>query len=205
MVTKLWGKKIGMTQLFTDEKVVPVTAIDVGQWIITGLKTKERDGYNAVQVGRVKDRYAQQDFSPEWLKKLKTYFNFVKEVPVSDENHGLLVGQQALSHSILAVGSKVHVAGTTIGRGFAGVMKRHNFKGSPGSHGSNMGKRPGSSGFMRSQGRVIKGKRFPGHMGVDLRTMQNLEVIRIEDNAQVILVKGSIPGKTGSLVCISKV
>jgi large subunit ribosomal protein L3 len=205
MVNGLWGKKIGMTQVFSDKGVVvPVTVIDVARWFVTQVKTKDRDGYNAVQVGRVKDKYAGKEFSADWLKKAKNYFTFVREVKVEEIPADVVVGVPANFENIVAAGDKVDVTGTTKGCGFAGVIKRHDFNGPPGSHGSTMGRRTGSLSFMRSRGRVIKGKRMPGHMGVDQCVMQRLEVIRVEPDAQVVIVKGSIPGKTGSLVFLSK-
>ncbi len=204
MATRLWGKKVGMTQVFSNNKVIPVTAIEIGNWLITTIITKERDGYNGVQVGRRKDRYTAASFNQEWLTDSKKYFYYVREIEFDGDTANMQVGQPINFNEFLNAGEAVDVVGTTIGRGFAGVVKRHDFNGAPGSHGSNMGKRPGSSGSYRSQGRVIKGKRFPGHMGVDVRAMRNLEVVSINKEANVVLVKGSVPGKIGSLLCIRK-
>lgn len=204
MITGLWGKKIGMTQIFSDKGVVPVTAIDVAQWIVTRIKTKDVDGYDAVQIGRVKDKYAQAPFSPDWTKKPDQYFHFIKEVLVSAPVTDLAVGSPADFHTILAIGDKVDVSGKTIGRGFAGVVRRHNFNGPPATHGSTMGKRTGSLSFMRSRGRVIKGKRMPGHYGNEQHMVKNLEVVRVEQDAKIVLVKGAVPGKSGSLVFVRK-
>lgn len=203
-MTSVWGKKIGMTQLFVGDKVIPVTAIDVSNWVITNIKTKERDGYDAVQVGLTKKRFQQKPFSPEWLKKLTTYFSVVREVSPENVGAELTIGQPIDLATIMKEGNKLHVTGATIGRGFQGTMKRHDFNGSPGSHGSTIGRRPGSLSFMRSRGRVIKGKRLPGHMGAVQRMTKNLEVVKFEHDAQVVLVSGSIPGKSGSLVFIKK-
>ncbi len=204
MVTGLWGKKIGMTQFFSDDSVVPVTAIDVGRWFVLNMRIKDRDGYDAVQVGRLKNRYKDQTFVSDWLKKPNKFFNFIKEIPIA-EPLGVAIGQQADFIKLLEKGNKVHISGNTIGRGFAGVVKRHNFAGSPGSHGHTMGDRPGSIGFMASCGKVTKGKKLPGHMGNVQRTMKNLEIIKVEEDSQVLFVKGSIPGKMGSLVFIRKI
>jgi len=201
---RIWGKKIGMSQVFAQDKVVPVTAIDVGHWLVTNIKTTERDGYNAVQVGLVRDRFTDSTFTPEWLTQSKKYFYHLKEIVFDGDASALTIGQAIGFNEIVNAGQKVDVLGTTIGRGFAGVVKRHNFSGAPGSHGSNMGKRPGSSSSYRSQGRIIKNKRFPGHMGVDLQVMRNLEVVSVDKDANVVLVKGSVPGKAGSLLCIRK-
>ena len=204
MTKEFWGKKIGMTQLFVGDKVVPVTAIDVAHWVVTQVKTQERDGYNAIQVGLPRDRYAQQSFSADWLKKLKKHFVFIKEVQMPSEVLDVTVGQPAHFHLQLAEGEAVNVTGTTKGGGFAGVVRRHGFAGAAASHGQTMGKRPGSLSFMRSRGRVIKGKRLPGHMGVLQRIMRKLDVVKIEQDSHVVFVKGSVPGKSGSLVFVKK-
>jgi large subunit ribosomal protein L3 len=204
MATRLWGKKVGMTQVFSNNRVIPVTAIDVGNWLVTNIKTKERDGYAAVQVGLPRKRHIDTPFKAEWLTDSNKFFYYLREIAFDGDTAGLQIGQQINFNGLLNAGESVDVVGTTIGRGFAGVVKRHDFNGPPGSHGSNMGKRPGSSGSYRSQGRVIKGKRFPGHMGVDTQAMRNLEVVSINNEANVVLVKGSVPGKIGSLLCIRK-
>lgn len=203
MRTEIWGKKIGMTQLFVGDKVVPVTAIDVAHWVITNVKTQERDGYNAIQIGLPRDRYIGQAFAADWLQKTKKHFVFLKEVK-TDNVAEASIGQSADFFAKLAENDVVSVTGTTKGCGFAGVVRRHDFNGPPGSHGSTMGKRPGSLGFMRSRGRVIKGKRLPGHMGDKQRVMQGLQVVKIEQDAKIVLVKGSVPGKPGSLVFVRK-
>lgn len=204
MSARIWGKKVGMTQLFAENKVVPVTAINISQWFVTNKKTKERDGYEALQVGLLKNRYAAKSFDKAWLTELKKYFHHIKEIAFDGDINAIEVGVPFDFDSLVTNGEKIDVQGTTIGRGFAGVVKRHNFSGPPGSHGSNMGKRPGSSSSYRSQGRIIKNKKFPGHMGVDAVVMKNLEVISTDKDAHVIFVKGSVPGKIGSLLCIRK-
>lgn len=206
VITRFWGRKIGMTQVFVGDKLVPVTAIDLADWVVTQIKRKEHNGYAALQLGHVKDRYAQQAFSPEWLKKPKTYFLFIKEVPVDESTiDQFQVGQKVdFISSSFTSGDKVDVVGITKGAGFAGVVRRHGFAGAPGSHGSNMGKRPGSSSSYRRQGRIIKGKRFPGHMGVVTRMMKHLEVVKLEQDGTVLLIKGSVPGKSGSLLSVIK-
>jgi large subunit ribosomal protein L3 len=205
MVNGLWGKKIGMTQVFSDQqKVVPVTVIDVAHWYVTQVKTKEIDGYYAVKMGLVKKKYTHEQFSHEWLKSPTKYFSAFKEVRIQDAVANTQVGQPADIAAILNRGDNVDVFGITKGAGFQGVVKRHGFAGGRASHGSTFGRFPGSLSFMRSRGRVIKGKRMPGHMGVDQRVMKNLEVIQIEPEARVILVKGSVPGKSGSLIFMRK-
>jgi large subunit ribosomal protein L3 len=204
MVAGLWGKKIGMTQLFAEDAVIPVTAINVGRWVITNIKSEDRDGYAAVQVGLIKERYAQEQFSPEWLKKMKNYFALVREIKQVKGGAELAVGQVLDCSTVLNQGDKVDLFGVTTGRGFAGGIKRHGFSGGCASHGSKLGKRPGSVSHLRSEGRVIPGKRLPGHMGVVRRFMGNLEVVKVDKDADLVLVKGSVPGKGGSLVFMRK-
>jgi|ERR1700733_6655851 len=204
MATRIWGKKIGMTQVFSENKVIPATAIDLAHWVVTRIKTQERDGYSAVQVGLIRDRYVDTAFAQDWLKTPKKYFYHIREIAFDGDSASLTIGQPMDFNAMINQGEFLDVAGITIGRGFAGVIKRHNFNGPPGSHGSTMGRRPGSSSSYRSQGRVIKGKKFPGHMGVDLQVMRNLEVVSVDKNANVLLIKGSVPGKAGSLMCIRK-
>lgn len=204
MIRGLWGKKIGMTQVFSEEqKVVPVTVIDISQWFVTQVKTLKNDGYDALKMGRIKDKYATQEFSQDWLKEVNKYFSDIKEVRL-DEAADVQVGQLSDVSAILAQGDNVDVFGITKGAGFQGGVKRHGFAGGRASHGSTLGRHPGSLSFMRSRGRVIKGKKMAGHMGTERRMMKNLEVVKIEPEARVILVKGSVPGKSGSLVFVRK-
>lgn len=204
MVAGFWGKKIGMTQFFSDNKVVPATVIDVSAWYVTDVKTQERDGYDAVQVGKVRKRHETEQFSPAWLKNKRAYFGFVREIRLSQAAEGLVVGNVVDFANSFNAGDVVHVSGVTKGCGFAGVMRRHGFAGGRGSHGSKMGRRPGSIGHTRTSGRVIKGKKLPGHMGVKNRTMQNLEVVEVLKDKNAVVVRGSIPGKAGSLVFVRK-
>lgn len=205
MITGLWGKKIGMTQLFNDEKVVPVTAIEFSGWHVTDIKTVARDGYDALQVGLLRDRFRKITFSQDWLKKLKRHFTVVREIKLSAELSDVVIGQTANGLiSQFESGQIVDVIGITKGCGFSGVVKRYGFTGGRASHGSKMGRRTGSLSFMRSQGRVIKGKKMPGHLGVVQRTASKLSVVRVEAESAVVFVKGSVSGKSGSLVFVRK-
>jgi len=209
MVTGLWGKKIGMAQIFAGESVVPVTAVDISGWFVTNIRTIERDGYSAIQVGRVKDKYINKKFDVNWLKKLKQYFSVVREIRLSKdvsemEGSPIAIGKAADFLSIFQEGDFVDVFGKTKGCGFAGVYRRYNFGGAPKTHGSKMGRRTGSIGYFCSQGRVAKGKKMPGQMGNKKRVAQNLEVVKIAKDSDIVLVKGSIPGKSGSLVFLRK-
>ncbi len=204
MVGGFWGKKLGMTQLFSDNKVVPVTVIDVSSWFITDVKTQERDGYTAVQVGRVRKRFEQETFAPAWLKDKKKFFLFVREIPVQHVAEDITIGSQANFYNLFSEGEVINVTGVTKGCGFAGVVRRHGYAGGRGSHGSMMGKRPGSIGFIGKSGKVIKGKELPGHMGVEKVTMRNLQMVKILQDECVVAVRGSVPGKAGSLVFVRK-
>ncbi|MEX0939999.1 MAG: 50S ribosomal protein L3 [Candidatus Babeliales bacterium] len=206
MLSGIWGKKIGMTQVFSEKNtVVPVTVIDIGNWYITGLKTQEQDGYNAIQVGLIKEKFNNQPFLSEWTKKPKNYFQMLREINLQAKPEiPMEIGQAIDYASVLATGEHVNVFGMTKGKGFQGVVKRHGFRGGPASHGPRFGRWPGSISSYRSQGKVIKGKKLPGHMGVERRVMKNLEVIKIEANANIALVKGSVPGGSGALIYLQK-
>jgi len=204
MATGFWGKKIGMTQVFVNDKVVPVTVIDTALWVVTGTKTIARDGYAAVQVGRVKPRYADQKFDGSWIKDLSKYFSLVREVRMDNDSDAMKVGKPLSAAQDLKEGDFVNVTGMSKGCGFAGVVRRHGFGGPPGSHGSTMGNRPGSIGFITSQGKVIKGKKLPGRMGNKRCQIDNLEVVQVNSDDQMVLVKGAVPGKAGSFVFVQK-
>lgn len=204
MMTGIWGRKIGMTQVFSQDKVVPVTAIDIADWYVTNIKTEERDGYNAVQLGSLKTRYKNEKFNKEWLKQLRRYFSFIREVHLKDASTDFKIGRLVDFSQLLTLGEEVDVFGVSKGHGFAGVVKRHGFTGAVASHGSTMGKRPGSIGSLVKSGFVAKGKKLPGRMGGDKCVMRKLEVVMIKPEAKTILVKGSIPGKAGSLVFVRR-
>jgi len=205
MVKGLWGKKIGMTQIFENDRVIPVTAIDVSGWVVTNIRTQERDGYTAVQVGKVKNNHSDKKFMVDWLKRPKKYFSSLREIKANEKVQDVTVGQLATFYTELSIGDKVDIVGTSIGRGFAGVVKRYNFGGPPASHGATMGKRPGSIGSLASQGKVFKGKKMPGQMGNKRCMIRNLVVVKIKKDDKLLLVKGAIPGKVGSLVFVNKV
>lgn len=202
----LWCKKIGMTQVFNENGVlVPVTVLEAGGAIVTDIKTIDRDGHAAIQIGIVKDRFADKPFAAEWLRDKQAYFSAVREVPLAEGFRAVEVGMAIDPLEVFTQGDYVNVSGKTIGRGFQGGVKRHGFKGGRASHGDKLGRGPGSMGFMRSRGRVIKGWRMAGHMGTELRTIRGLRVVATEAAAKVVLIKGSVPGKTGSLLLVEKV
>lgn len=193
-----------MTQVFAKDKVVPVTAIDIADWYVTNIKTVERDGYNALQVGSVKDRYRDEKYNKDWAKSPNRYFSFIREIPLEKATTDFVVGKRIDFSEQVKLGEVVDVRSKTIGKSFAGVVKRHRFGGPRASHGCTMGKRPGSIGSLVKSGHVIKGKRLPGHMGCDNQVMRNLEIVMVEAATKTLLVKGSIPGKAGSLVFVRK-
>lgn len=205
MINGFWGRKVGMTQVFTaDNKVVPVTAVDASGWWVSQVKVQDNDGYNAIQVAYVREKLQGQAFQMDWLKQKSKYFRWVREITLEQLPTDVQVGQQFDFSSIVQPKDMVNVTGTTKGCGFAGVMRRHNFTGGRASHGSMMGRRPGSISFMRSQGKVIKGKRMAGHMGVTRKTVRNLEVVQIVPQDNIVLIKGAMAGKPGSLVYVRK-
>lgn len=206
MLNSVLGKKVGMTQVFDSEgNVVPVTVIDTGNLYVTQLKSSGKDGYVALQVGMLREKYWGKEFSSDWLKAKSKFFLNIKEVRLEDETASFDLGQRvAFDHTALQEGHKVAVTGISRGLGFQGVVKRWNFAGGPKTHGSKFHRRPGAVGHMRTQGEVIKGKRFPGHMGCRQFTIRGLEIVKIDRENSFVLVKGSVPGKKDSLVLIKK-
>lgn len=200
------GRKLGMTQIFDDTgAVVPVTVIEAGPCPVVQVKTEEKDGYRAIQLGwgakkekratRAERGHAAKaglDFVPRTLREFKIG---------ADEQYE--VGQQ-LTVEQFEVGSRVKVTGTTKGRGFQGVVKRHGFAGRPGSHGHPKARNPGTLGPGTNPSRVIKGKRLPGHMGDTRHTVRNLKVVRVDAERNLIFLRGAVPGSRNSLVEIRK-
>jgi large subunit ribosomal protein L3 len=207
MLTELLGKKIGMTQLFDDQRnVVPVTAIDISDWYVTQIKTQEKDGYSALQLGLLKDRYKGKEFSSEWLKKKADFFLFLNEVSIAHENEQVFSLGRKIAVDDIAIQEKdkVSVSGTSRGLGFQGVVKRWNFKGGPASHGSTFHRKPGAIGNLTREGKVDKGKKLPGHCGCERITTKGLQVVGIDKDNGCLFVKGSAPGHKNSLLLIRK-
>ncbi len=202
MVNGFWGRKVGMTQVFAGTKAVAVTVVDVTQWLVVSFKTAQCDGYDAVLVGLLRKRYASNQFSAEWLKDLKKYFQIIREIKTAQKLEGVEVGQPMSFYETFQTGKNVDVIGYSKGSGFAGVMRRYNFSGGPASHGSKLGRKPGSVAFMRTCGKVIKGKKLPGHMGVERNTIKGLELVKVDKANGMVLIKGGIPGKVGSVVFV---
>ena len=199
------GFKIGMTQVYDDaRKAIPVTVIECGQWFVTQIKTEEKDGYAALQIGILKKRYRENGFAPAMLAKKANFFAVVREVRCDDVS-AYTVGQAvSLGDGAFELDSRIHVTGTSIGKGFQGVVKRWNFAGGKASHGNMMGRRPGSIGNMASQGKVIKGKKLPGQMGNKQITVKGLRVVQVDAERGIILVEGAVPGRKNSLLYLRK-
>ena len=196
------GKKIGMTQIF-DEKgtVIPVTAIQAGPCVVAQVKTVETDGYNAVQLGfgEIKDKHINKPEAGHFKTAGIANKKHLREFRVNSID--VAVGDE-VKVDVFAAGEKIDVQGTTKGKGFQGVIKRHGQSRGPMGHGSMYHRRPGSMGPTSTPGRVFKGKKLPGHMGVQTVTIQNLDVVSVDLDKNVILVKGSVPGVKGALLKI---
>ena len=201
----LIGKKIGMTQIF-DEKgnIVPVTAIEVGPCTVTQIKTVDQDGYQSIQLGfeDVKESKLTKPELGKFKKSKLTPKKYLREFPI-ESVEGINVGDESKA-DVFEVGDKVDIQGTSKGKGFQGVIKRHGQSRGPMGHGSMYHRRPGSMGPTSTPGRVFKGKNLPGHMGVETVTIQNLEVVKVDLDKNIILVKGSVPGAKKSILKIRK-
>jgi large subunit ribosomal protein L3 len=201
----LIGRKIGMTQLF-DEKgdIVPVTVIEAGPCTVTEIRTGERDGYTALQLGfgTNKERRFTKPVLGQFTKRNLPPSRHLREFRIKDVATFTL--GQTLNASVFEKGEHVDVEGTTKGRGFAGIIKRHGFTGGSASHGPTMGREPGSIGSSAYPSRVIKGKRLPGRMGGKSLTTKNLVVAGVDAEQNVLLVRGAIPGPTNGLVFVFK-
>jgi large subunit ribosomal protein L3 len=202
----LVGRKVGMTRIFTDDgATVPVTVLDVSNNRVTQIKTPETDGYAAVQVtfGQRRASRVGKPLAGHLAKAGVESGHVLKEFPVSaDELSSLKPGDQ-ISVTIFAVGQKVDVTGTSLGKGFAGGIKRHNFSSNRASHGNSLSHNaPGSIGMAQDPGRVFPGKRMAGHLGDVKATVQNLEIVRVDAERQLLLVRGAVPGSKGADVVV---
>ena len=196
------GRKVGMTQVFTkDGKLIPVTVIEVEPNVVTQVKTVEKDGYSAIQLGVVdkKENRANKAEIGRAQKANTAPKRFLKEIRNAEGTYN--VGD-VISGGIFEVGEVVDVTGTSKGHGMQGVIKRHNQSRGPMGHGSMYHRRPGSMGPTSTPGRVFKGKKLPGHMGMQTVTIQKLEVVNVDLDKNVILVKGSVPGNKGAILKI---
>ena len=220
MIQTIYGKKIGMTQVFSeDDRVLPVTVVSVDPNIIAQVKTSTKDdktgktdGYNAVQLGFGKVRKDNKG-KARVNKPVAGHFKkcgieptkYLREVRLSDEEIAEVKSGDKVTVANFADVKKVNVTGTSKGKGFAGVVRRYDFGGGPGGHGSHFHRAPGSIGMCATPSRVLKGMRMPGHMGVDTVTTKNLELVRIDEDQNIMLIKGAVPGGKNSILKIKAV
>jgi large subunit ribosomal protein L3 len=202
----LVGRKVGMTRVFTDDgDAIPVTVVDVSNNRVAQIKKEETDGYSAVQVtfGRRRPSRVNKAAAGHFAKAGVEAGHILKEFRVSVEDLANLQQGGVIGVDIFKVGQKVDVSGTSQGKGFAGVIKRHHFSSNRASHGNSVSHRkPGSIGQNQDPGRVFPGKRMAGHLGNAKRTVQNVEIIRIDAERQLLLISGALPGSRGGDVMV---
>jgi len=207
MTLGLVGRKVGMTRLFTDDgDAVPVTVVDVSNNRVTQIKTPDTDGYAAVQVtfGKRRPSRVTRPMAGHFAKAGTEAGSVLKEFAISVEQAARLKPGTTIGADIFKVGQKVDVSGTTLGKGFSGVIKRHNFSSNRASHGNSVShNKPGSTGQNQSPSKVFPGKRMAGHLGDVRSTAQNLEIIRIDAQRQLLMIRGSLPGSKGGNVVVS--
>ena len=197
------GKKIGMTQIFLDDgRMVPVTVIEAGPCVVTQVKEREKDGYEAVQIGyqEVKKENVNKPIEGHFKKAKVAPQKYLAELLLANgENYEL---GQVLTVESFTVGERADVTGVSKGKGFQGVVKRWGFKGGPKSHGSHFQRAPGSVGASATPSRVVKGKKLPGQMGNARVSVQNLEVVQVDSDKNLLFLKGAVPGSKGGLLMI---
>lgn len=202
----LLGRKVGMTRLFTDDgDSVPVTVVDVSDNRVAQVKTQAADGYDALQVtfGKRRASRVTKPAAGHLAKAGVEAGEIIQEFRVTAEVAAQYAAGASVPVTLFAAGQKVDVQGTSIGKGFAGTIKRHNFKSQRASHGNSRSHNvPGSIGMAQDPGRIFPGKKMTGHMGDATVTTQNLDVVRIDEARQLLLIKGSIPGAPGGFVTV---
>ncbi len=211
MIRGLIGRKLGMTQVFAEDgTVVPVTVLEVGPCVVTQVKTEERDGYKAVQLGfgERKEKNVNKPLKGHMQKALqssgrKSYFSVLREFRVED-TEPFEVGREIRVEDVFQIGERVDVTGRSKGRGFSGTIKRWGFSRGPMTHGCKNIREPGSTGCATFPGRVIKGKKMPGHYGDERVTVLNLKIVDVRPEDNVVLVKGAVPGARNGIVLIRK-
>jgi large subunit ribosomal protein L3 len=206
MTIGLVGRKVGMTRIFTDDgTTLPVTVLDVADNRVTQIKTPEKDGYGAVQVafGKRRASRVRKPLAGHLAKAAVEAGHLLKEFRANPEDLANLKVGAKIGVELFKVGQKVDVQGVTIGKGFAGVIKRHHFSSNRASHGNSLShNKPGSTGQNQDPGRVFPGKRMAGHLGNVTRTIPNLVVVRVDVERQLLLVRGSVPGSKGRDVVV---
>lgn len=202
MEKAILGEKLGMTQLLREDRVIPVTVLRAGPCVVTLLRSRERDGYEAVQLGygRMKPERANMPTQGHFRKAGSEPLKFLAEVPLDPKR--FKQGQKIRAADVFVEGDRADVTGVSKGKGFAGVIKRWGFAGGPASHGAHFHRAPGAVGQCATPSRVFKGKKLPGRMGGERVTTQNLLVVGVDRERDLILVRGSVPGPKGALVLI---
>ena len=204
MVKGLIAKKVGMTQVYDENGgVVPVTVLEAGPCVVTQIKTSEKDGYNAVQLGLVEKKAPRKLSKPEEGHLQKSGIaplRHLKEFKIGGDSE-IKIGDQVLVNAF-QVKDMISVSGVSQGKGFQGVMRRHGFGGGRATHGSNFHRAPGSIGQCATPSRVFPGKKMPGQMGSKRVTTKNLEIVEVIEDKNLLLVKGAVPGSRGGLVYI---
>ena len=204
MGVSLLGNKIGMTQIFDDsDNVIPVTILKVGPCIITQIKTKEKDGYDAVQIGygNTSIKSLTQPQLGHLQKSNSQPLKYFKEFR-SGKDDSFKIGE-VLNLDSFSLGRELNIQGKTVGKGFSGLQKRHNFTRGPMTHGSKNHRAPGSIGMGTTPGRVLPGKRMSGQLGNKVRTVKKLKIVQINRQENILVIKGSVPGKPGNLLLIT--
>ncbi|NTU90082.1 MAG: 50S ribosomal protein L3 [Actinobacteria bacterium] len=203
MVNTILGRKLGMTQVWSeDDRLIPVTVIQAGPCTISQVKSEETDGYAAVQIGfgEIREKHVNKPMAGHFAKAGVAPMKYLREVRVADASQ-YTAGDQVTVEAFAEI-KLVDVSGISKGKGFAGVMKRYNMKGGPGGHGSHFHRAPGSIGQCATPSRVFKGLHLPGHMGSERVTVRNLEVVSIDADQNLIIVKGAVPGGKGALLTV---
>lgn len=207
MINGILGIKVGMTQLFGEGgEVIPATVIKAGPCVVVQKKTSATDGYNAVQLGFVEfvsERRIKKPQAGHFKKWNSPPVKFIREFPLSDSIEETAVGSKVLVDQF-SPSDEIDVTGTSKGKGFAGVIKRHNFAGGAATHGSMFHRAPGSIGSSAYPSRVFKGMRAAGHMGQDRVTTKNLKVVKVDTENNLLIVKGAVPGANGGYLIIRK-
>ena len=201
MCNTIIGRKLGMTQVWSeDDKIIPVTIIEAGPCVVTQLKTAGKEGYEAIQIGfgELKEKHLNKPMAGHFKSASADARKYLSEVRVDDASSYEL-GQE-INLEGFAENTKVDISGVSKGKGFAGGIKRHNFQGGRASHGSHFHRAPGSVGQCATPARVYKGKKMPGHMGTDKVTVKNLEVVKVDVEQNLLLVKGAVPGGKGAIL-----
>lgn len=205
MSVGLLGNKIGMTQIFDEAgNIIPVTILKVGPCVVTQIKTVLKDGYNSIQIGygKVSSKYLTQSELGHLQKSNIQPLKYLKEFRFNETIEDFEVGQ-VLNVDSFSIGQLVNIRGKSIGKGFSGLQKRHNFTRGPMTHGSKNHRAPGSIGMGTTPGRVLPGKKMSGQLGNQMTTIKKLRVIQTNNEENILVVKGSVPGKPGNLVSIT--